>query len=307
LNALHPDSKTILITGATGNVGRHTIKALTTFDAGPADARGPTATGGVAEIRAGVRGRGAEDRLPHGVLPVHLDFADANSFAPALAGVDRVLLVRPPLLVNVRRYFQPFIRAAEAAGVRHVVFLSVMGAENAGFIPHAGIERALVESRMAWTFLRPGFFNQNLSTTHAADIRDHDRIFVPAGGGVTAFIDTQDIGAVAARALTEPGHESATYTLTSDDLLTYEEIADILTEALDRRIAYERPGALRFIAKELREGTPATFALLMAAVYLPTRLGKAGRHTDTLRELLGRNPVSFRSFVAKHRQVWMRD
>jgi uncharacterized protein YbjT (DUF2867 family) len=97
-----------------------------------------------------------------------------------------------------------------------------MGVEDAGFIPHAKIERALRESRLSPTFLRPGFLNQNPSTTHAADIREKDRVFVSAGRGATSFIDTRDIAAVAARALREPGHEGAAYTLTGDDVLTYE-------------------------------------------------------------------------------------
>jgi uncharacterized protein YbjT (DUF2867 family) len=97
-----------------------------------------------------------------------------------------------------------------------------MGVEDAGFIPHAKIERALRESRLSPTFLRPGFLNQNPSTTHAADIREKDRVFVSAGRGATSFIDTGDIAAVAAQALREPGHEGAAYTLTSDDVLTYE-------------------------------------------------------------------------------------
>lgn len=288
------DVETILITGATGNVGSETLAALM----GAID-------GGNFEIRAAVRNPDGAPSLPSGVAPVQLDFTHPERFAACLSGVDRLLLVRPPTLANVKRYFVPFIRAAETAGVRHVVFLSVMGVENAGFIPHAKIERALRESRLSWTFLRPGFFNQNLSSTHAADIRRDNRVFVPAGDGATNFVDTRDIAAVAAKVLTETGHEGSAYTLTSDDTLTYEEVARILSQELDREIVYERPGALRFIMKELRQGTPLSFALLMTGIYLPTRLGKVSSPTETIRALLGRDPISFRRFVQEHRQVWM--
>lgn len=282
--------ETILITGATGNVGGAALRSLAAQSKGI--------------IRVGLRNPDSIRSLPGDPTAVHLDFADANTFGPSLAGVDRLLLIRPPLLANVRRYFEPFIRAAENGGVKQVVFLSVMGVEEASFIPHAKIEKLLAGSSVSYTFLRAGFFNQNLSTTHAADIRDDDRVFVPAGTGKTAFVDARDIGEVAARTLTEDGHQNSAYTLTSYDLLDYYEVARILSEELGRNIRYEKPGALRFIAKELREGTSLTFALLMAGVYMPTRLGRTERSDDALTELLGRSPVTFRAFVREHLDAW---
>ena len=303
--------QTLLVTGASGNVGTDTLRALTAVGGEDSAARGgrgvaPSASG---EIRAGLRRPGHGNprnpgAIPPGVQEVRLDFTKPETFGPALAGIDRLLLVRPPALADVDRYFRPFLEAAGAAGVRHVVFLSVMGAESVSFIPHAKIERLLQESGMDWTFLRPAFFNQNLSTTHLEQIRDEDRISVPAGGGRTSFVDTRDIGVVAARALTERGHEGQAYTLTSDDILSYREVAEILSEELGRGIRYTRPGTLRFILQERRKGTALQFAILMAGIYLPTRLGRAERRDDTLRRLLGREPISFRSFVQDHRDLW---
>ncbi len=76
-------------------------------------------------------------------------------------------------------------------------------------MPHAAVEKWLRASSMSWTFIRPSFFQQNLSTIHAADIhaadiRDRDDIVVPAGNGRTAFVDTADVGVVAAVALLHP-------------------------------------------------------------------------------------------------------
>jgi uncharacterized protein YbjT (DUF2867 family) len=283
--------ETILITGATGNVGGATLRSL---------AERPDRV-----VRVGLRDPDSVGSLPGDPTSVHLDFANTNTFGPSLAGVDRLLLIRPPMLANVRRYFEPFVRAAENAGVKQVVFLSVMGVEEAPFIPHAKIEKLLAGSSISYTFLRAGFFDQNLSTTHAADIRDGDRVFVPAGTGKTAFVDVRDIGEVAARVLTEDGHQNTAYTLTSYEALDYYEVARILSEELGRDIRYERPGALRFIAKELRGGTSLKFALLMAGVYMPTRLGRTGTSDDALAGLIGRPPVSFRAFVRDHLHAWI--
>ena len=91
--------------------------------------------------------------------------------------------MRPPAIGNVRRDLLPAVEAARQAGVRHVVFLSLQGAEKNKVVPHATVESWLRSSGLSWTFVRPSFFHQNLSTTHAADIRDRDQILVPAGVG----------------------------------------------------------------------------------------------------------------------------
>ena len=108
----------------------------------------------------------------HMVTVVPFDFERAETHAPALAGVEAVFLVRPPDLADTRRSFAPFIGAAEASGVGRVVFLSLQGAERIGVVPHRRIERRLARSRLVWTFLRAGFFMQNLSTFHRDEIRD---------------------------------------------------------------------------------------------------------------------------------------
>ncbi|MEO0565861.1 MAG: SDR family oxidoreductase, partial [Chloroflexota bacterium] len=256
----------ILITGATGNVGLETIRSL------PEDH----------PVRAGVRTpQRAEGKLPPHVEAVRFDFLDQTTHTPALDGVQRVLLIRPPQLSNVQRDMLPFIRAMQTAEVKQIVFLSVMGAEDVSFIPHAKIEAALRDSGLPWTFLRPGFFDQNLSTTHAADIRDRDTVFVPAGNGRTSFIDVRDIGAVTARTLTEEGHTEQAYTLTGDESLTYHEIATILSDVLGRPIRYAQPNPLHFLWREWRNGTPFPFAVTMTGIYLPTYLNRTGQLTDT--------------------------
>ncbi len=280
---------TILITGATGNVGLETIRAL------------PVTT----PVRAGVRSpERAADIFPAHVEPIRFDFTDPTTYAPTLDGVRRVLLVRPPQVTDVKRDIVPFIHAMTEVGIQQVAFLSVMGAEDMSFIPHAKIENALIESGLPWTLLRPGFFNQNLSTTHATDIRERDEIFVPAGNGKTSFIDVRDIGAVAALTLTDDGHIAQAYTLTGNESLTYNEIAAILSDVLGRPIRYTRPNPLHFLWREWRNGTPLAYAVTMTGIYLPTYLNRTGHLTDTTEQLLGRPPISFRQFAADYQHVW---
>ena len=103
-----------------------------------------------------------------------------------------------PALSNIARDMVPALEAAKRAGVKHMVLLSLQGAENNKVVPHAKIEAWLRDSGLTWTFVRPSFFMENLSTTHRSDILDRDCLMVPAGKGKTAFVAAHDVASVAA-------------------------------------------------------------------------------------------------------------
>ena len=288
---------TVLVTGATGNVGRPVVTGLL--------------AAGV-PVRAAVRDPRTVTGDPQlaGAVAVAFDFTDPGSWAAAFADVRTMFLVRPPQLSRVKRDLLPALRAAELAGVRHVVFLSLQGAERNRVVPHAAVERWLRSSSMEWTFLRPSFFFQNLSTTHRTDIRDRDEIFVPAGRGRTAFVDTDDIAAVAVEALRDPaGHAGKAWTLTGFAALTYDEVAQALTATLDRPIRYARPGAGRYAWHAHRTlGMPPAMVLVTTAIYTSARLGLAAGLTDDVRTVLGREPPALTSSQARtgRRGRWLR-
>jgi uncharacterized protein YbjT (DUF2867 family) len=280
----------ILVTGATGNVGRPLVNHL---------------VDGGADVRVAIRARDKDAVRARGpITPVVFDFEDAGTWAPALKGVRKLFLMRPPALSDVRHYLFPVIDAAKAAGVRHIVFLSLLGAEKNPFVPHAKVEKYLLQSGVPSTILRPSFFMQNLSTTHREDIREHDEIFVPAGQGKTSFIDTRDIAAVAARTLLKSNHEGRAYDLTGSEALDYGEVAALFTEVLRRPIRYAAPSAVRFAWRWWRRGQPPAFILVMTAIYSVARLGRADRVTPDTEKLLGRAPISLRQFIHDHRDRW---
>ena len=213
-------AQTILVTGATGNVGAALIEQLCGRDV---------------RIVAAVRDvERARQRLGAGLEYAQFDFARPETYN-AFDGVDRLFLVRPPEIADVRRVIAPAIDAARRAGVRQVVFLSLLGVERNPIVPHYRIEKALRESGMAWTSLRASYFMQNLDTIHREDVR-RGTIVVPAGVGKTSFIDVRDIAAVGALALTEDGHEHRGYSLTGARALGYHEAARQFTAVLGRPI-----------------------------------------------------------------------
>ena len=279
----------ILLTGATGNVGRAVLAAL------PQRAD--------LNIRAGVRdvarGAAALTTYPH-VQPVAFNFADPASQYAALAGCDSVFLLRPPQLIDD---FADFIARARRAGVRHIVFLSVQGAENNRFIPHHKTEQLLMKSGLAYTLLRPAYFMQNFTTTLRTDLVERHEIFLPAGRACFALIDVDDIGRVAALVLTEPGprHHGHAYTLTAQYRLAFQQMADQLTAGLGREITYISPNPWTFFWTKKREGLAPGFILIMLLLHYLPRFQAEPPVTGTVAALLSQPPREFAQFVAENR------
>ena len=280
----------ILVTGATGNVGAAVVHLL--------------AEGGYA-VRAAVRNVATIRAPQSNVEYVPFDFEDPATYAPALSGVRRLFLMRPPALSDTERYVNPVIDAAKAADVEQIVFLSLLGAEKNPVVPHRHVEKYLEASNVAWTFLRASFFMQNLSTTHRDDIRDGDQIFVPAGDGRTSFVDVRDVAAVAVKTLTEDGHRNKAYPLTGSEALTYGEVTQIFTNELGRPITYPRPGALAFALHMRARGMAWSFIAVMIGIYTTARLGLAGMVMPDIAQLLGRAPITMQQFVQDERAAWV--
>ena len=196
-----------LVTTATGTTGSSVLSELASAGA---------------RVRAGVRDP-SRARLPDGVDAVALDFTKPETFAPALEGVRGVYLVRPPQIARVGKTLNRFVDEAAAAGVDHVVLLSVEEAEKSDRIPHRQVELHLQGSPLRWTFLRPNHFAQNLIGPYLGDVR-RGRLVLPAGNGRVAFVDTRDLAEVAAAALLDPDrHAGNAYRLTGPEAVSFTE------------------------------------------------------------------------------------
>ncbi len=273
---------TILVTGATGRVGAPLVQGLA----------------GEAPVRVASRDpESAVERFDADC--VRFDLEHPETWGPALDGVDRLFLLFPPT-VGVEAVIE-FVDAARRTGVERVVSLSVLGAEKVPVLPHRRIERHL-EPRFDYTFLRAAYFMENLTGIHRPEIVERDELYVPAGDGALGLVDARDVAAVAAAALTEPGHRNRAYDVTGPDALTFDEMARVLSAELGREITYADPGRLAFAWHMYRRGVSPGLVAFMLAEYEVTRRGRSGRTTDDVERVLGREPRDIATFITDHRE-----
>lgn len=256
----------------------------------------------------GALARALDGRVPlrragRGAGMTKFDLTDPRTFDAALDGVSSVFLMRPPQIARGAA-FRPFLEACMARGIQRMVVLSVKGADRNRVLPHNAMEHEVKIRGFDWTMLRPADFMQNLETVHRDDIRLRDEIAVPAGGGASAFVDVEDVGAAAAQVLVEDGHSGRGYTLTGPEALTFEQVADVLSEVLGRRIRYRPPSVPAFIRSRMAEATPFGMALVMTALYSVQRAGGAAEVTEELPRLLGHPATDLRTYVARASSAW---
>ncbi|WP_077299761.1 SDR family oxidoreductase [Virgibacillus pantothenticus] len=277
----------VLVTGASGNVGRYVAHELLQM--------------GEQVVAAGTDIEKLHDLFEDKAEQVILDFTDSMTYQKALHDVDRVFLMRPPHLGKPKDLF-PFIDAMKQNNIRLVSFLSLMGVEKNSLPPHHKIEKYIESAGIPYGHIRPGFFMQNISGVHAAEIKERNQIFIPAGRSKTSFIDAEDIGLAVATILHEPDkYQNTAYTITGPEALDYYQIADILTKVTGRKIIYTKPDFLRYKNYYVKKrGLHKTYVNVTIALYFMTRLGTAKEVTIDFIKLTGKQPRSFEAFARKH-------
>jgi uncharacterized protein YbjT (DUF2867 family) len=274
------ETSTTLILGGTGRTGSLLADKLT---------------------RHGVAARTAARRR----ADVRFDWDDQATHAPALASADRLYLVTPVLRVKYAEQVAEFLDLAETTGVRHVTFLSAYNADQAP----QGIDIAAVEADLAArntvtsSILRPAWVMQNFADDHLPVI--DGAITAPSSGGREAFVDADDIAAVASQTLLNPeAHAGARYDLTGPQALTFAQAADIISSVSGRPIAYHDIDQEAWIGGALAMGVPADYAVMLRWLTGAIITGNGAKPTDDIEKVTGRPATSFRAFAERNSQAW---
>lgn len=275
----------ILVTGATGTIGSFVCDQLKEVNA---------------DFTALVRNdEKAKSLNEKGIKTIIGDFSDIASLENAIEGIDKVFLLSvtspdsPKLQGNL-------VRVAKEKGVKHIVKLSARGADLESKIGiaryHALTEKDIQDSGIAYTFLQPHSFMQNL-VFDAESIKSQNAIFAPMGDGKIGIVDARDIAAVAVKALTENGHEGKTYVLTGAKALSFHDISNAFTFFLGRDIKYIPVSAEDAHQGMLDAGMPEWLANDLTALNKIFAAGQGSEISNDIEKVTGRRAGLLKEYL----------
>jgi len=260
----------ILVTGASGKTGSRVAARL--------------AEGGH-EIRLGSR----RAEIP-------FDWNAPQTWPAVLKDVKAAYIAYSPDLAvpGAVELITRFVEAAGSAGVTRLVLLSGRGEAEA-----QACEQVVLKSGLEATVVRASWFNQNFSEGGFADMVQAGQITLPGADVREPFIDVEDIAEVAATALTEAGHAGAVYEVTGPRLMGFEEMAEILSKAAGRRIAYIPIPHTAFLDGLKAQGAPGEVVWLMDYLFSTVFDGRNAHVCDGVERALGRKPTDFETFARR--------
>ena len=284
-------SPTLLVTGASGHLGRRVVELLLEAQAGTI----------IAATRTPEK---LADFSTRGVIVRSADFKDPGSLTQAFAGVDRLLLISTDSFDNRLEYQRAAVNAADAAGVRHVIYTSIPNAGPdspiAATPSHYGTEQALEASRMGYTILRNNIYTDLFLWTLPRAVQT-GQLFSASGDGRTGYVTREDCARAAAAALASSFEGRRILTLTGPESLSQTDIARIASDLSGQPVTYIPLTTEQMIQGMVASGMPQPVAELYSTFDLGTSQGYVDIVTNDFEELTGRKPTSVADFLAAHR------
>jgi len=281
----------LLVTGATGTTGTEVLRGLRARDVA---------------VRALIRDEAKADAVRElGAEPAVAEMGDPKTLEPALGGVERAYLVSPVSPMQAE-YEQVFVETAKAAGVQHVVKLSVIGASGESPLRfarnHAVVEQALRDSGVAWTFLRPnGFMQNNLSWPTRVQ---NGTFYSPVPDAAFSIVDARDVAEVAVAALTGDDHAGKAYALTGPEAVSYREQVRRLFSAAGRDVTVEEVDPEAVKQALVQAGVPPWNAEGLAEQWQMYSSGGAALVASGVADVLGRAPRDLDAFARDHAEAF---
>jgi len=281
----------VLVTGATGKVGRELVRQLVRH-------------GEV--VRAATRFPSiAQQTFGPAVEVVEMDYDATETWDAALQWVDRLFLVPPPFEPDAYETIHPFLDWAVTGGVQKVVLLSAMDVEHLPELPLHRLERHLAGLGIPHVLLRPNLYMQNFTAGFLLDgIRRANEIALSTGDGRVSFVDGRDVAEVAAAALRDSQHDGVAYTLTGAESLAMRDIAATLTAQSGRTIRYQPVDDEHLRNTLATAHWPVRRITVALGLFRAVRDGRRAAVRPDVQDVLGRRPVPFAAFAGEHAAAW---
>ena len=282
--------ESILVTGASGNIGSQVVKQLLSDAPDVSIKAAAHSSQNVKKVKSDAR-----------VKVIQIDYNEPETVRGALNDVDKLFLL-PPDVPNAADLASNVVIEAKKAGIRQIVKQSVMGADLEADVGtmrlHRQVEKFIEQSGIPFTFLRPNEFMQNFVNFHSPSIKGNNAFYIPLEDAKVSLVDVRDIAAVAVKSLIdEDKHKNKTYLITGPEALSYHQVAEILSNATGRKINYVNISdeEARAAMKEIGMSDWLINTVSELSDYF--RKGKASEISPAVKEVTGKKPISFSQFA----------
>lgn len=282
----------ILITGATGNLGKEVVNFL-------------LRKGDKKQIVALARTESsASDFVAKGVEVRIGDYDSYPSLVKAFSGIDKLYFVSGSDVVKRGLQHENVVRAAKESGVKHVIYTSFQRSNETDSSPiamvaqvHLNTEKMLKESGMVYTILKHALYMDMLPMFMGNKVLETGTIFLPAGEGKVSYALRKDLAEAAANILLSNGHENKIYEFSSSKSASFQDIATLLSELSGKPIHYASPSQELFQQEMSKAGVPSELIGLVATFSEGIKQGEFDHPAAILREILQREPVKVKDYL----------
>ncbi len=285
----------ILVTGATGEFGKHAVQQLMKKGVNTSD---------ISVLSRSMEK--ANNYKEDGITVKIGDYTNYDSLVKAFEGVDKLLFVSSSEIENRADQHQNVVRAAKATGVKNIVYTSFMRNQETdnsaiAFLmdSHLKTEKWIKDSGIAYTFLQNATYLDMLPMFIGEQVLETGVIMQPAENGKSSSVLRQELAEAAAVVLTSEGHENKAYPLVNNQAISYNDVAELIAEISGKNITYKSPSPEEYQATLKTDGVPDEYIGLFTAFSVAQANGELEMSDNSLEKLLGRKPTTAKEFLTK--------
>lgn len=285
----------ILVTGATGEFGKHAVQQLMKKGVNTSD---------ISVLSRSMEK--ANNYKEDGITVKIGDYTNYDSLVKAFEGLDKLLFVSSSEIENREAQHENVVRAAKATGVKNIVYTSFMRNQETdnsaiAFLmdSHLKTEKWIKDSGIAYTFLQNATYLDMLPMFIGEQVLETGVIMQPAENGKSSSVLRQELAEAAAAVLTSEGHENKVYPLVNNQAISYNDVAELIAEISGKNITYKSPSPEEYQATLKTDGVPDEYIGLFTSFSVAQANGELEMSDNSLEKLLGRKPTTAKEFLTK--------